>query len=191
MTTVHDLRRVDDEAFRHLLDRNAIWSRMVAVGDRLPSLQLVEADLGPIRLDRLRLTGPIVLTFVRYASSPACEAALAHYRDTLAPGLEDLGAHLVAVSPQVPSRLAAVKRRHDLGFFVAADPRHQLIDAFNIGFGCPGADTVLGARHSTLPFAAVVVADRAGTIRFTDIRPDWSTPLPADRIIAAVASFAG
>src|SRR4051812_13787744 len=107
---------------------------MVAPGDRLPPLPLVEVDLGPIRLDRMRQTGPIVLTFFRHASSPACNAALSAYAKDLAPELDALGAHLVAVSPQLPDRLRAVKRRHNLDFFVASDPRHALIDALNIGF---------------------------------------------------------
>ncbi|MET0425788.1 MAG: redoxin domain-containing protein [Actinoplanes sp.] len=69
-----------------------------------------------IHLSRLRDTGPVVLVFVRHANSPECDAALRTYRDTLAPELTALDAHLVAVSPQAPARLEAVKRRHDLGF---------------------------------------------------------------------------
>ena len=123
MTATQDRRRVDDGAFRQLLERNAIWNRMVTVGDRLPIKPLIEVDLGPIHLDRLLHTGPLVLAFIRYASSPECEAALLDYRTSLAPALRALDAHLVAVSPQRPERLAAVKHRHDLDFLVAADPR--------------------------------------------------------------------
>jgi peroxiredoxin len=83
---------------------------------------------------------------------------------------------VVAVSPQVPARLAAIKRRHDLSFFVAADPRHTLIDAFNLGWAEPGADRILGTGRSVLPFPAVVVADRAGVVRYakTGIHPEPS-----------------
>ncbi|GLX99787.1 MULTISPECIES: redoxin domain-containing protein [Actinoplanes] len=189
MTTVHDLRRVDDEAFQQLLDRNAVWQRMVAVGDRLPDLPLLEADLGPIHLDRLLDTGPVVLMFVRFAGSADCEAALRAYRKSLLPELTRLDAHLVAVSPQAPARLAAVKHREELDFFVASDPRHVLIDALNIGFSSPGADRVLGTRRSVLPFASVVVADRAGVVRFADIRANWSDPVPAAEIVQTVASM--
>jgi peroxiredoxin len=117
---------------------------MVTAGDLLPDLPLLEVDLGPIHLNRLRDTGPVVLVFFRHAYSPECDAALRAYRDSLAPALAALDAHLVAVSPQAPARLEAVKRRHDLGFFVASDPRHLLIDAFNLGFSSPGIDTALG-----------------------------------------------
>jgi len=179
-------RRSDDGELRRQFDRDAIWERVVKPGHRLPSATLLEADLGPIHLDRLRLTGPIVLVFFRYASSPRCNEALASYEDLLAPALAGSDAHLVAVSPQIPERLAEIKRRHDLSFFVAGDVRHSLIDAFNLGFHHPGADVVLGARRSVLPFPAVVVADRAGVVRFADVRPDGAGhPAPAG-VLAAV-----
>lgn len=177
---------VDDQTFRFTFESNAIWNRMVAAGDRLPDLPLLEVDLGPIHLNRLRDTGPVVLVFFRHANSAPCDTALRAYRDSLAPGLAALDAHLVAVSPQAPARLEAIKRRHDLGFFVASDPRHTLIDAFNLGFSSPGSDTVLGTGRSVLPFAAAVVADRAGNVRFADVRANWSTTTDPERIITAV-----
>ncbi|MFF5295849.1 redoxin domain-containing protein [Paractinoplanes globisporus] len=177
-------RRTDDEALRRQFDRDAIWDRLVKPGDRLPSATLLEADLGPIHLDRLRMTGPIVLVFFRYASSEPCNEILASYQRDLVPALAGGPAHLVAVSPQIPARLTEIKRRHDLGFFVASDVRHILIDAFNLGFHEPGADVLLGARRSILPFPAVVIADRTGTIRHVDV----PHPAPA-RIQAAVRTL--
>jgi peroxiredoxin len=177
---------VDDQTFRLQVEATALWNRMVAAGDRLPDLPLLEVDLGPIYLNRLRDTGPVVLVFFRHANSPECDAALRAYQDALLPGLTALDAHLVAVSPQTPARLEAVKRRNELDFFVASDPRHTLIDAFNLGFSSPGAGTVLGTGRSVLPFAAVVVADRAGIVRFADVRADWSTTTSPERIISAV-----
>ncbi|MGX6603381.1 redoxin domain-containing protein [Micromonosporaceae bacterium Da 78-11] len=179
-------RRADHDALRRQFDRDAIWDRVVRPGHRLPSMSLVEADLGPIHLDRLRLTGPVVLVFVKHADSALCNTALASYQELLAPALAASDAHLVAVSPQVPRRLAEIKRRHELSYLVAADVRHSLIDAFNIGYQAPGADAVLGARRSVLPFPAVVMADRAGVIRFADVRPDGAAHPDPARILAAV-----
>ncbi|MFC3743521.1 redoxin domain-containing protein [Paractinoplanes deccanensis] len=171
------------------IDRDDIWGRLVKPGAHLPSLPLLEADLGPIHLDRLRETGPIVLVFFRHADSEPCNAALADYERRLVPALRDTDAHLVAVSPQVPGRLAEIKRRHDLSYFVASDPRHILIDAFNLGFQEPGADKVLGARRSVLPFPAVVVADRSGVVRYANIRPDGAFYPEPSEILAVVKSL--
>ncbi|WP_275423792.1 redoxin domain-containing protein [Actinoplanes derwentensis] len=139
-----------------------------------------------MHLDRMLGTGPLVLALVRYAGSPACDAALRSYRAHLQPELPRLGAHLVAVSPQASQRLAAVKHREELGYLVASDPRHVLIDALNIGFGHPGADVVLGTGRSVLPFASVVVVDRAGVVRFAEVRAGWSGPIPPGRVIDTV-----
>ncbi|MDT5042871.1 MAG: hypothetical protein QOE51_3856 [Actinoplanes sp.] len=195
--TKHDVRDAgrrlrhsgDAEALRLQFERNAIWNRMVAAGDRLPVVPLVEVDLGPIHLDRLRDTGPVVLIFFRYAGSPECAAALRRYEYTLAPALAGLDAHLVAVSPQEPQRLEAAKRRHNLSYLVASDPRHALIDALNIGFASPGADAVLGTGRSVLPFAAVVVVDRAGLVRYADVHADWASLTAPGAIIRAVRAI--
>ncbi len=177
---------VGDARSRSVFDRDDIWDRLVRPGDRLPSVVLLEADLGPLHLDRLRLTGPIVLVFFQHAASDVGNAALADYERRLAPGLASTDAHLVAVSPQHPDRLTEIKRRHELSYLVAADPRHQLIDAFNLGFHAPGADVRLGTRRSILPFPAVVVADRGGVVRFADVRPDGAAHPDPSRILAAV-----
>ena len=176
----------DAEAFRLQFERNAIWNRMVAPGDRLPDEPVIEVDLGPIHLDRLRQIGPVVLVFFRHAGSPECAAALRTYQHTLAPGLAGLDAHLVAVSPQAPALLEAAKRRHRHRFLVASDPRHTLIDALNIGFANPAATSVLGTGRSVLPFATVVVADRTGRVRYADVHADWTTLTAPRAIIRAV-----
>ena len=181
------LRRLAHDGPVRPLDRDDIWDRMVKPGDRLPSMPLLEADIGPIHLDRLRMTGPVVLVFIKHAASPRCDATIAEYERRLAPALAATDAHLVAVSPQIPARLVELKRRHEVSYLVAADPRHALIDAFNLGFHAPGADVVLGARRSVLPFPAVVIADRSGVVRHADVRPEGARhPTPAE-ILAALA----
>lgn len=188
-TTGYGLRHDEDVAFRRQFERDGIWSRMVAAGDHLPQLPLVEVDLGPIRLDRMRLIGPIVLVFIRHATSPDCNAALVAYAKGLAPELEALGAHLVAVSPQMPDRLRAIKRRHNLDFFVASDPRHALIDAFNIGFERAGMEVLLGTRDAVLPLPVAMVVDRAGVVRFVDVSPDPAARTDPKALIGAVSQL--
>ena len=179
-------RRAEEAAVRRQFERDAVWTRMIAPGGRIPDLPLIEVDLGPIHLRRLLATGPLVLAFFRYAGSAACEDTLVAYERTLAPACADLGAHLVAVSPQRPQLLAPVKHRNDLSYLVAADPRHSLIDAFGIGYPAPEATGTLGTRRSVLPYPSVVVADRAGTVRYADVHPFTAARTPAARISAAL-----
>jgi len=39
-----------------------------------------------------------------------------------------------------------------------------------------------------LPYAAAIVTDRSGTVRFAEIQSDWSTPADPGRIVNAVAA---
>ncbi|GAA3334735.1 peroxiredoxin-like family protein [Amorphoplanes nipponensis] len=181
------VRRSDEEAaVRRQFEMDAVWSRMIAPGGRIPDLPLIEVDLGPIHLRRLLDTGPLVLVFIRYAGSAACEETLVAYERTLAPACADLDAHLVAVSPQRAELLAPAKHRNDLSYLVAADPRHSLIDAFGIGYPAPEAIDKLGTRRAVLPYPSVVVADRAGTVRYADVHPFTAARTPAARIIATL-----
>jgi peroxiredoxin len=179
-------RRAEEAAVRRQFEKDAVWSRMVTPGARVPDLPLIEVDLGPIHLRRLLDTGPLVLIFIRYAGSAACEETLIAYERTLAPACADLGAHLVAVSPQRAELLAPAKHRHDLSYLVAADPRHTLIDAFGLGYQAPEASATLGTRRSVLPYPAVVVADRTGTVRYADVHPFTAARTPAAPIIATL-----
>lgn len=179
-------RRAEEAAVRRQFEKDAVWSRMIAPGGRVPDLPLIEVDLGPIHLRRLLDTGPLVLVFIRYAGSAACEETLVAYQRTLAPACADLDAHLVAVSPQRAELLAPVKRRNDLSYLVAADPRHALIDAFGIGYRAPEATEVLGTRRAVLPYPSVVVADRTGSVRFAEVHPFTAARTPAAPIIATL-----
>jgi peroxiredoxin len=179
-------RRAEEAAVRRQFEKDAVWSRMIGPGGRVPDLPLIEVDLGPIHLRRLLQTGPLVLVFIRYEGSAACESTLVAYQHTLAPACADLGAHLLAVSPQRAERLAPVKHRNDLSYLVAADPRHALIDAFGIGYRAPEATEILGTRRAVLPYPSVVVADRTGTVRHADVHPFMAARTPAASIIATL-----
>jgi peroxiredoxin len=186
-----DRRRAEEASVRRQFEKDAVWTRMIAPGGRIPDLPLIEVDLGPIHLRRLLDTGPLVLVFVRYAGSAACETTLVAYQRTLAPACADLGAHLVAVSPQRADLLAPAKHRNDLSYLVAADPRHSLIDAFGIGYPVPEAAGTLGTRRSVLPYPSVVVADRTGTVRHADVHPFTAARTPAALIIATLRQQIG
>ena len=60
--------------------------------------------------------------------------ALPHYRDALHPGLVELSARLVGVSPQVPQDLRAIKVRHSLPFPIASDTDDALARTLGIAY---------------------------------------------------------
>jgi peroxiredoxin len=191
----------EHESYRQKLEKEADWTRIVQVGDVVAPFALDEVDGGSVVLADLVRTGPAVLIFFRFESCPACNAALPAYRDALAPELARLGAHLVAISPQVADRLVAVKRRLDLPFPVASDPDASLIRSLGIAFAPTPAEqverlrlgydnpAVLGNGRWDLPYPTVVVIDQDYVVRFADAHPNWMVRTEVDTILDAVRSL--
>ena len=177
----------------------AAW---IKVGDRVDPFTLLDVEGGELTLRDLTASGPAVLVFFRFAGCPACNIALPHYDQTLAPALKALGATLVAVSPQVPERLGEIRDRHGLGFKVASDPGNALGRRFGILYTADAAtqaaqrakggfigDTT-GTGTWELPQPAVVVIDQDQVVRFVDVSPDWLVRTEAEPVIESARRLA-
>ena len=128
--------------------------------------------------------------------------ALPFYQRNLLPGVcaRHSARPLVAVSPQVPERLVAIKRRHSLEFAVASDLGNELARRFGILYSFDEASRraaiankrpigeVTGTGTWELPMPTVVVIDSARIVRFADVHPDWLVRTEADVILEAVGA---
>ena len=123
--------QVNIDQRRTLVD-TADRGRFVKAGDIVAPFVLDEVGGKKLTLDGLIAGGPAVLVFFRFAGCPACNITLPYYQRQLYPALKDLGAPLVAVSPQVPERLGEIKSRHGLQFLVATDRGNALGRAFGV-----------------------------------------------------------
>lgn len=183
---------------RRTLVETADPTRWVQVGQRLEPFVLKDVEGGDLSLERLLERGPAVLVFFRFAGCPACNIALPYYEERLAPALRDLGATLVAVSPQVPERLVDIKVRHGLSFKVASDLGNDLGRRFGILYTADEASQAaqrakgafIGETTGTgtweLPQPAVVVIDHERVVRFVDVSPDWLVRTEAEPVLEAV-----
>jgi peroxiredoxin len=174
-------------------------SKWVKAGDRVKPFDLPEVDGGRVRLNELLERGPVVLVFFRFEGCPACNLALPYYQRNLLPGLRELGASLVAISPQVPERLRAIKARHSLQFSVASDLNNELSRQFGILYTFDEASQqsslasgkpigeVTGTGTWELPQPTAVVIGQNGVVSFADVHPDWLLRTEAEPILAAVA----
>jgi peroxiredoxin len=171
-------------------------------GDVLEPFALQDVRGGVLELDDLVANGPAVLVFFRFAGCPACNIALPYYRDHLAPALDELGARLVAISPQVPERLVEIADRHALPYTVASDRDNAFARALGITFvtneasqryaRSKGADLsqTLGTGSWELPMPTAIVLDGERVVRFIDVTPDWMARTDTAPILAAVRAIA-
>ena len=186
---------------RKTLVDSADPSKWVKPGDKVKPFDLPEVDGGRVKLSELLERGPAVLIFFRFEGCPACNLALPYYERNLLPGLRELGASLVALSPQVPERLRAIKQRHSLTYSVASDPGNQLARQFGILYTFDEASQksslasgkTIGETTGTgtweLPQPTAVVIGQNGVVRFADVHPDWLLRTEAEPILAAVAAL--
>lgn len=183
---------------RQLLEDTADRAAFVKAGDIIEPFALPEVHGGTIELDRLLAAGPVVLLFFRYEGCPACNIALRYYQTELYPALTELGATLVALSPQVPDRLAAIKNRFGFAFPVVSDTGNGLARRLGIAFTASpasqaharahGSDLgeVLGTGQWELPMPTMIVIGQDRVVRFADVHPDWLVRTEAEAVIEAV-----
>jgi peroxiredoxin len=169
----------------------------VKVGDQLEPFHLPDTQGGTLALDRLVEHRAAILIFVRYAECPADNLALPHYDRHLS-GLIEAGVPVVAISPQRPDRLDAIRVRHDLRITLASDRDNQLARSLGITFTPLETPTpppagwigeVTGTGSWELPLTSVLIVDQNRVVRFVSISPDWLDRVEAPEILTALRSI--
>ncbi|WP_427164665.1 peroxiredoxin-like family protein [Streptomyces sp. C1-1] len=191
-----EIREIMRRAGQELADSGQA-DRALTVGDQAPPFRLPSATGESVALDNLLARGPVVLAFYRGAWCPYCNIALRalqqHYDAITA-----RGAHLVAVSPQVPDESLTLTEKHELAFGVLSDIGSETARQYGLAFDLPddlaavydklGFDLqrVNGGHPRTLPLPATYVIDRDGVIRWAFVHTDYTLRAEPADILAAL-----
>lgn len=103
-------------------------------GQPAPDFTLPDAAGQPVQLGQLLAEGPVVLTFYRGNWCPYCNVQLRAYQQLL-PQLRQLGATLVAVSPQTPDFTGLTASEKNLTFPVLSDVGNHVARQYGLAFG--------------------------------------------------------
>ena len=167
-----------------LIDRSGVAAGL-RVGVRAPDFTLPDALGRPVSSVDLRADGPLVVTFYRGEWCPFCNVQLRSLQEAL-PRLHELGATLVAVSPQAPDHSLSITEKHDLAFPVLSDVDQATIRADDVQFTLegdledlqvnvfgndPAKQNADGSR--SLPVPATFVLDRDGLVVAAFVSADW------------------
>jgi peroxiredoxin len=180
------------------LDEAGQPSGVPGPGTPMPDGQLLDAHGNPATLSQARDGRDAVVVFYRGAWCPYCNIALRTYQRELAPDLEARGIPLIAISPQKPDGSLTVQETNDLTYTVLSDPGNQI--ARQLGILTAPSEAALAAQAklgldltevnadgtASLPMPTVVLVDAAGTIRWIDVHPNYTTRTEAPQIIEAV-----
>jgi peroxiredoxin len=88
---------------------------------------------GPIYLSDRLSKGPVVLSLYRGVWCPYCNIELRAYQAAL-PRMNELGASLMAISPQAPDDALTTTEKNELSFDVLSDRGSSVAESFGIAF---------------------------------------------------------
>jgi len=177
---------------------SGILETALNVGASAPSFTLSDAHGAMISSADLLARGPMVLVFYRGAWCPFCNFYLRTLQEYL-PQFESHDATLVAVSGESPDGSLAVEQENALKFVVLSDPRFEAARRFRIVYEMPKVvnDAILklgfdlakyyGTEKAELPLSATYVIDRAGTIRYAFLDPDYHRRAEPSDLLEALA----
>lgn len=171
----------------------------LGVGDMLPDATLTDATGQQVTLSTLLAKGPLVLNFYRGGWCPYCNFELKAYQE-LMPEITELGATLVAVTPEKPDNSLSTAEKNELSFPVLTDTANQFAKALGIVFELQGdlKDLYQGFGLNlpnlnaesgwTLPIPAVYVVGADGKILFADVDLDYRRRAEPSEALAVLPS---
>lgn len=175
---------------------SGLADRALKVGDKLPDFTMMDPNGVPVSSAALLAKGPLVISFYRGVWCPYCNMEL-QALEAAYPAFKELGASLIAISPQTPVNSRKSVRQNNLSFPILSDAGNAVAAAFGLRFAMPdylielykGLKNDLpgfnGDHSWTLPMPARFVADRDGTILYAEVNPDYTKrPEPEDLLPA-------
>lgn len=166
-------------------------------GDMAPDVSLPDALGAPVKLSQLWRRGPLVVIFYRGGWCSYCNLQL-HAWQQHASALKQLGATLVAISPQTPEHSHSTTEMNALDYPVLSDSSLDAANGFGIAFTLPpelidlyasaGTDIPVlnGNAQWVLPIPATYVVDQTGRIRFAHVELDYRERLDPQSVIAII-----
>jgi len=173
------------------------------VGELVPSFTLPDAYGDPVSLSALLAQGPVVISFYRGEWCPYCNIELRALQLAL-PMMEQLGATLIAISPEKPDHGIVATEKNGLAYPVLSDFGNEVARQFGIviqrgrelnEFSKATSNTDITVRNGEdsyqLPVPATYVIDTSGMIRFAHVDVDYMTGrAEPEAVIAALKAIA-
>jgi len=167
------------------------------IGQSVPDVPFWTAEGKPVTLGKLAKQKPIVLVFYRGGWCPFCNHQLAELQ-TIEKDLTKMGYQILAVSPELPDKLASMKADRSLNYTLLSDFQIEGARAFGVAFRVENAISSLiktrygselqrfkGESKANLPVPAVFIIDQEGVIQFSYVNPNYQVRLHPELLVAA------
>ena len=177
--------------------------RALKVNDSAPEFTLPDAFGHEVSLKTLLKEGPVVISFYRGEWCPFCNLELHALQEAL-PKISELGANLVAISPEKPDSGIIMTEKNKLTFPVLSDYKNVVARQFGIVFRVGDELQNLsrnvfkndlavrnGEDSYELPVPATFIVDSKGIIRFAHVEVDYMTGrAEPEEVVAALEALA-
>ena len=185
------------DALADLLAEMGVGAHAKRTGDAAPDVTLRGAGGSTVRLLDYWRRGPLILVFFRGGWCSYCALTLRDWQ-RCHPVLLQLGATLLAISPQSPEKSQATPAENGLDFPLLCDTELLAASAFGIAFTVPpelveyfaeiGTDIPVlnGNGLWALPVPATYVIDTRGVIRYADVEPDYRKRADPASVLSAL-----
>ncbi|MEG2593652.1 MAG: redoxin domain-containing protein [Bacteroides sp.] len=155
----------------------------IRVGDKAPDFTLKDQNGKEVNLYQLLKKGPVVLNWYRGGWCPYCNLELKGLADK-AMEITQLGATLIALSPELPDRSLTTIEKNALPFTVLSDTDNNVARQYDLVFKLDtetanryeskfGLSQYNGNDNAELPIPATYIIDQKGIIRYAFVNPDY------------------
>lgn len=186
------------EAFYADLGLPDRFPNVLRVGQVAPDFTLNDAVGKPVSSAALREQGPVIISFYRGAWCPFCNIELRNLQLAL-PKFQELGATLIAISPEKPDYAMPMIERENLAFGVLSDPGNLVAKQFGLVYQLDGEarrvsletfgtdlPTFNGDESWELPVPATYVIDQKGKVKLAFFDPEFRNRVEPMAILEAL-----
>lgn len=166
------------------------------IGDTAPDATLNNWKGETVQLSQLWKQGPVVLMWYRGGWCPYCNIQLRAMQKSL-DAIEDAGARLIVLSPELPDKAKATAEANDLNLVALHDENSAVAKQYGIVFDLP--ETIvpmyrdklqLGSYNGNdameLPLAATYVINTSGEITYAFLDANYTLRAEPAEVVAAV-----
>lgn len=176
------------------LEASRAAEHILSVGSNAPEFELLDANGRLVRSADLLARGPLVILFFRGRWCPYCVATLEAWQE-IYPAMQQLGASLVAISPQTLKQTSLMAEQHQLRFPVLSDAEGQVAQQFKVAYKLPAdlqeldrrifinLEFINGNKNWELPMPGMFVVASDRTVLFAETQTDYTQRTEPERVL--------
>jgi peroxiredoxin len=185
------------------LKQKRLAANILPIAAKIPEFQLQDHDGKTISSSDLLAEGRLVLCFIRGRWCPFCVGQM-EAMNLVLPEIEQAGATLVAISPQIVKQSFFMRDQHKLRFALLSDAGNNVARQFGLTYRVPDEQRAVyqrafvnlpfvnGDASWELPTPATYIIERDGAVLYASANEDHTErPEPEDIVRFLIATLRG